>query len=102
LEGNVKKVVLLIVVLAVGGALILGLFSTMGPHAIQALFWIVGLGAGAWLYVRAASKRDEDRLERSGDRLLERPSVTLDPNRLEGRAQAQADRFSNSPRNIRR
>jgi Flp pilus assembly protein TadB len=101
-EDGMKKWSRTILIASISGALVLGVVSVFGFHGLQALVWIVGLGAGAWLYVRGARKRDEDRLLRSSDRMLERPSVSLDPGRVEGRAQAQADRFSGSPRNLRR
>jgi len=81
---------------------IMTLFVMEQYQAAQLLFWALGIGTGAWLYIRGARRRDEERSWRSADHLLERRPSTLDPNRLEGRAQAQADRPSYSPRNIRR
>jgi hypothetical protein len=81
---------------------IIVLFVTEQYHAAQLLFWAVGIGTGAWLYIRGTRRRDEERILRSADHLLEQQPSTLDPNRLEGHAQAQADRPSYSPRNLRR
>jgi hypothetical protein len=78
---------------------ILTLFVLEQDHAAQLLFWAGGFGSGAGLYIRGAHRRDEERTWRTADHLLERPPSTLDPHRLEGRAQAQAERPSYSPRN---
>ena len=86
----------------IGVLAIITLFVMEQYHAAELLFWALGIGVGAWLYIRGARRRDEERIWRSADHLLERQPSTLDPNRLEGRAQAQADRPSYSPRNLRR
>src|SRR5262245_7338196 len=80
---------------------VIALFALEQYHAAQLLFWVVGIGTGAGLYIRGARRRDEERTWRTADRLLEQHPSSLDPNRIEGRAQAQADRPSYSPRNRR-
>jgi hypothetical protein len=83
----------------IGVCAMIVLFAMEQYQSAQLLFWTLGIVTGAGFYIRGARRRDEERLWRSADHLLERQPSTLDPNRLEGRAQAQADRPSYSPRN---
>jgi hypothetical protein len=89
------------IVVALGACAIIALIVMEQYHTAHVLFWVLGIGLGARYYVRGARRRDEERMLQSRDRLLDRES-SGDPNRLERRAQAQADRFSNSRRNLPR